>query len=182
MPIPRYKLMLHSQKLVDLPAFLGRPLVRSLRFERNLVIELLTSLGPSTGMPALQSCCPGMPRSELDDLLRRFRRVYQKKHQRRLHVLHWSCPGTVWAMDFAQAPSPVDGQYPYLFAVRDRQVGIPVIHQERSETLDALLDVPAHQDAALRPDRVADEEIGVAEIGGKQGAREPRAEAELGNL
>jgi Integrase core domain len=127
----------------DTVPFLGRPLVRSSRRERNLVIELLTSLGPSTGLPALQSCCPGMPRSELEDLLRRFRRVYQKRRQRRLHVLHWSCPGTVWAMDFAQAPFTIDGQYPYLLAVRDLASGcqllwLPVEAETAKVTIDAL--------------------------------------------
>ena len=123
--------------------FLGRPLIRSSRIERNQVIELLTLLGPSTGLPALQSCCPGMPRAELEDLLLRFRRMYQKRCQRRLHVLHWSCPRTVWAMDFAQAPSAVDGQYPYLFAVRDLASGcqllwLPVEDETADTTIEAL--------------------------------------------
>ena len=40
-----------------------------------------------------------------------------------LHVLHWQTPGRVWAMDFAQAPRPIDGLYPYLLAVRDLASG-----------------------------------------------------------
>jgi hypothetical protein len=30
-----------------------------------------------------------------------------------LHVLDWQTPGRVWAMDFAQAPRPIDGLYPH---------------------------------------------------------------------
>jgi hypothetical protein len=39
------------------------------------------------------------------------------------HVLHWTVPGSVWAMDFAEPPAPVDGVYDYLFSVRDLASG-----------------------------------------------------------
>jgi hypothetical protein len=34
-------------------------------------------------------------------------------------VLHWQRPGSVWAMDFVQAPFVIEGCYPYLLGVRD---------------------------------------------------------------
>jgi transposase InsO family protein len=76
-------------------------------------------LGPATGLPTLRDCFPTMPRAELANLLQRYRRVWRQRYHEYLHVLHWQVPGAVWAMDFAEAPRPIDGCYPYLLAVRD---------------------------------------------------------------
>lgn len=102
---------------------LGRPVLRSSRHVRNDVLTLLHELGPCTGVPTLQACFPTMPRAELADLVRRYRRVWRRRHQQLLHTLRWTAPGAVWAMDFAEAPNPIDGIHPYLFAVRDLASG-----------------------------------------------------------
>jgi len=122
---------------------LGRPVLRSSRHDRNAVIELLDELGPATGVPTLRECFPTMPRAELDDLLKRYRRVWQKRHVEALHVLRWQTPGAVWAMDFTEAPHPIDGLYPYLLAVRDLASGqqllwLPVRTATAAETIIAL--------------------------------------------
>lgn len=114
----------HDLRHADLRSYaLGRPVLRSARHDRNDVIALLHELGPATGMPTLQACFPTMPRAELDDLLRRYRRLWRRRHQHLLHALRWTVPGAVWAMDFAEAPHPIDGLLPYLFAVRDLASG-----------------------------------------------------------
>jgi len=122
---------------------LGRRLARSSRHDRNRVIELLAELGPATGLPTLQACFQGMPRAELEDLLKRYRRVWRKRHQQASHVLRWQTPGTVWAMDFTEAPQPIDGLYSYLLAVRDLASGqqllwLPLTHAGAAHTLPAL--------------------------------------------
>lgn len=38
-------------------------------------------------------------------------------------MLRWTRPGTVWAMDFATPPSPIDGVYPVTLLVRDLASG-----------------------------------------------------------
>ena len=38
---------------------------------------------------------------------------------RLLHVLHWHRPGAVWAMDHTEPPTPIDGRWPHVLAVRD---------------------------------------------------------------
>jgi putative transposase len=121
----------------------GRPVERAPREERNAVIAWLNDIGPGIGLPTLQGHFPEMARAELQDLLRRYRHVWLKRHERSLHVLHWERPGAVWAMDFAQAPTPIDGIYPYLFAVRDLASGQqllwePVPDMTAGVTLDAL--------------------------------------------
>ena len=84
-----------------------------------------------------------MPRAELDELLKRYRRVWRKRHYHAWHVLRWQTPGTVWAMDFTQAPHPIDGLYPYLFAVRDLASGqqllwLPLASADAAQTIAAL--------------------------------------------
>jgi len=97
----------------------GRPAPRSSRLLRNQVVQLLCLTGPSVGMPTLQAAFPTMPRSELKDILRRFRRVWQHQNQRLIHRLRWHRPGTVWAVDHLQPDRPIDGKYPYALSVRD---------------------------------------------------------------
>ena len=60
-----------------------------------------------------------------------------------LHVLRWHKPGTVWAIDFFDAPLPVDGIFPYVFVVRDLASGnqllaLPVEDKELARAADAL--------------------------------------------
>jgi transposase InsO family protein len=87
------------------------------------VLDFLDEIGPAVGLPTLQASFPALPRAELHDLLGRYRRVWQTRHQGTMHVLEWTRPGSVWAVDFAEAPSAIDGTWPYLLAVRDLASG-----------------------------------------------------------
>ena len=100
-------------------ALLGRPTLRSSRQERTAVLDVLNELGPATSVATLRACFPGMARAELEDLLIRYRRVWQKRYHAAPHALHWQRVGAVWAIDFSEAPGLIDGEYPYLLAVRD---------------------------------------------------------------
>jgi hypothetical protein len=102
---------------------LGRPVLRSAPAQRNAVIGVLDEFGPRLGVPHLHTLFPHMARAELADLVRRYRRVWRQRHRQALYVLHWQVAGTVWAIDFAKAPAPIDGLYPYLMAVRDLASG-----------------------------------------------------------
>jgi hypothetical protein len=108
---------------------LGRPTQRGAVSERNEVIALLDELGPRLGVPTLQSCFPRLARAELADLLGRYRRLWRLRQRQALCVLHWQVAGSVWAMDFAEAPLPIDGIYPYLLAVRDLASGMQLLWQ-----------------------------------------------------
>ena len=102
---------------------LGRPLLRAPVHLRNEVIDLLDELGPATGLPTLRDCFPDLARAELEDILRRYRRVWRKLNVQAVHRLRWPIPGRVWAMDFTEADHLIDGIYPYLLAVRDLASG-----------------------------------------------------------
>jgi transposase InsO family protein len=121
----------------------GRPQRRATRVLRNDIIAVLRNLSPAVGLPTLQGFFPEVARQELADLLRRFRRVYLRDHQLLAHVLHWHRPGAVWAVDFSDAPAPIEGQFPYLLAVRDVTTGsqlawLPCVHPDATTAADAL--------------------------------------------
>jgi transposase InsO family protein len=122
---------------------LGRPVHRAAVAERQEVLELLQEIGPGLGLPTLRACFPRLARAELEDLLRRYRRLCRQRYQATLSVLHWTRPGAVWAMDFAEAAAPIDGVYPYLLGVRDLASGQqllwqPVAAATAQETVQAL--------------------------------------------
>ncbi len=58
-------------------------------------------------------------------------------------TLHWTRPGTVWALDFAEPPQPIEGCYGRLLAVRDLASGfqllwLPVPDESAAVTVAAL--------------------------------------------
>jgi hypothetical protein len=110
---------------------LGRPTARSAVSQRQEVLRFLEDQGPGVGVPTLQERFPDLARAELTDLLQRYRRILAARWQESTRVLHWQVAGRVWAMDFAEPTlwghsgvlPPIDGQYPYLLAVRDLASG-----------------------------------------------------------
>jgi transposase InsO family protein len=121
----------------------GRPAVRSPRPLRCRLLELIGLLGPAVGVPALQALCPEMPRREVADLLRRYRRAWRRRHRLLGRVLHWTRPGSVWAIDFAEPPAPLEGRYARVLAVRDLASGfqlawLPVPDEAAATTVAAL--------------------------------------------
>jgi transposase InsO family protein len=122
---------------------LGRPTQRSGRATRQAVLEMLDELGPALGLPTLHESFPSMARAELQDLLCRYRRVWRLTHQHAPYVLRWPVAGPVWALDFTDAPAPLDGLYPYLLALRDLGSGqqllwLPLAQTTAEATVAAL--------------------------------------------
>jgi len=107
----------------------GRPLAASDATQQQAVFCWLDSMGPGVGVPTLRSRFEDLARAELTDLLQAYRRRWRAEHPRLLHVLHWQRPGTVWAMDFAEAPRAIDGVQEYLLAVRDLASGQQLLWQ-----------------------------------------------------
>jgi hypothetical protein len=121
----------------------GRPVVRAERAARTAVLELLASVGPGVGLAVLAGLFSELPQAELADLLRRYRRVWVRRHPQLVHVLHWQRPGTVWAIDYAQAPLPLEEGFTDLLAVRDLASGrqrlwLPVTEATAATTTAAL--------------------------------------------
>lgn len=90
---------------------------------RNGVIAFIHLVGPGVGLPTLQAAFPDVARAELERLLERYRMTYLAVTSAFAFALRWTRVGAVWAMDFKQAPSPVDGCYGWVLAVRDLASG-----------------------------------------------------------
>ena len=121
----------------------GRPALRADLRQRERVMTLLRRRGLHVGLPTLQAIFTDIPKRELEDLLRRYRRVHLRGRTELVHTLTWECPGRVWAMDFTEPPMPVDGIYPYILAVRDLASGnqltaLPSGTKEATVVADAL--------------------------------------------
>lgn len=136
------------------PDWRGRPVLCCPVPERNDVIRFLVNVtGPSIGLPALRAMFK-MRRAVLEDLLVRYRRAWRRRYRRNGYRLTWHHPGRVWAMDFTEPGQPIDGVFPYLFAVRDlashRQLAWqPVRGQAADDTRPVLSSLYAEHGAPL---------------------------------
>ena len=123
---------------------LGRPAERGRADQRSEVLGYLTAHGGELSLRALADAFPEMSRAELRDLKRRWRKMITRKEFGRLfHMLSFTVPGTVWAMDFTEPKRPVDGIFRYLFVVRDLASGrhlavMPVYSKESKSAQDVL--------------------------------------------
>jgi transposase InsO family protein len=133
---------------------LGRPALRAPLEQRRAVLEALDELGPGVGVATLREGFPGLGCRELADLLARYRRAWRRRQKQLLHVLRWPVPGSVWAVDYAEAPWAIDGLYPYLLAVRDLSSGqqllwLPVPEATAAQAQQALASLFALYGAPL---------------------------------
>lgn len=87
------------------------------------LLALVALAGRRLGHRSVELFVPGMPRREVCGWLRRWRKDWAKTHELGLMVLTWTRPGTVWAMDYSEAPTLIEGQYRYLLMVRDLSSG-----------------------------------------------------------
>jgi transposase InsO family protein len=122
---------------------LGRPKQTATAEQRAEVLQLLNERGPGLGLPTVRSHCPGTTRAELGEIVAFYRRWWQEQNQVWRHRLHWHRPGAVWALDFTQPPTPIDGCYGYILSVRDLASGYqllwwPVASQTAAVTIQAL--------------------------------------------
>ncbi|HLW65128.1 MAG TPA: transposase family protein [Gemmataceae bacterium] len=126
----------HVLDAEEAPQPLGRPLQSCDATQQQAVFDVLKEIGPGLGLPSLRTYFPDLARAELDDLLKDYRHQWRAANPRLLHRLHWQRAGAVWAIDFAEAPSLIDGCYGYVLAVRDLASGQTLLWQP-VETLTA---------------------------------------------
>jgi transposase InsO family protein len=129
--------------------------------ERSAVRTFLQTEGAAVGVPRLRQAFPDLARAELADLLHDYRQELRQQHTT-VRVLHWQVPGRVWAIDFAEpsllkatwALPPLEGQYPYLLAVRDLASGyqvawLPLAEASAAQTQAVLAQLFAAHGAPL---------------------------------
>jgi transposase InsO family protein len=135
---------LHSEQPPSCSLVLrGRPAVQAEPEQCRQMRALLQLWGPGLGVPTLRTWFPDLPRAEIHSLVQDYRQEWIQQHLRWVQVLHWQKPGTVWTMDFARPPRPVDGLYRYMLAVRDlgsgRQLAwLPLDPATAAKTIAAL--------------------------------------------
>lgn len=87
------------------------------------MIGILWALGVGTGWDAIKPFFPDLSRREVRRLLRRVRKLWKRFEKEGELALEWTRPGTVWALDFTDAPNLIDAKYPYILDVRDLSSG-----------------------------------------------------------
>jgi hypothetical protein len=73
------------------------------------------------GVRALHRAVPDIPRRWLEWLAARVEERRQRRAWRA--ELVWTRPGSVWTMDHTELEAPIDGEFPFLFVVRDLASG-----------------------------------------------------------
>lgn len=121
----------------------GRPCKESSYEKRHTVLEVIEDVGPHVGLPSLRGLFKNMPRCELSDLQRDYRRHYREQNRVLVDQLTWTTPGHVWAMDHAKPPLALEDPYQAIFAVRDLGSGmqlawLPVADQTAETMLPVL--------------------------------------------
>ena len=101
----------------------GRPVEQLDGWLRGAILSLFDLMGPQVGLPTLQGLFPDVPRAALEDLQRRYRRVFRWKNGYVVHALRWTRPGTVWATDFTTPPKSIEGLWERVILVRDLASG-----------------------------------------------------------
>ncbi len=105
------------------PSPRGRPCRDTTPEHRGEVAELLTELGPHAGLPRLRRAFPDVACGELRQLQAQERLRRRDRRAEFAARLQWHRVGAVWAMDYAEPPTPIDGRYRALFSVRDLTSG-----------------------------------------------------------
>jgi transposase InsO family protein len=149
----------------------GRPPERAEREMRLSILALFGVLGPGVGLPTLRAIFPEVARSELIELQRHCRHAYRHRRKWMVHVLKWTRPGSVWAMDFSDPPAAIDGLYRRIFCVRDlpsgcQLLGLPCPEKSAEIVVRALealrrwcglpLALKCDNDSVFRSDEVKD--------------------------
>ena len=121
----------------------GRPARPSGIDRRNELIDAVRLEGLHVGVPTYQSRFPGMARREVENVVRRCKRLGVRRARTAMNRLRWTTPGTVWAMDHTQPPGLIDGVHPSVFAVRDLASGCqlawhPLIAESARHTIQVL--------------------------------------------
>lgn len=132
----------------------GRPVQVAVASTRREVIGALAAEGIGVGVPALRTRFPDVARRELEELKARWAYALRRRRREVLCRLEWTRPGAVWAADFTQLRSRVDGRYERLLLVRDLASGnqllaMPSVGERASEVVLALDGLIAEHGAPL---------------------------------
>jgi len=121
----------------------GRPQEELGSEEKHAVILHIHFAGPWVGLPALERSFPKMSSAVLERLLAQYRRAYWLVGTTLVFTLRWTRAGTVWAMDYTEAPCDIEGTCRWILLVRDLASGFvlaayPCEHASAATTVMVL--------------------------------------------
>jgi transposase InsO family protein len=91
---------------------------------------------------AVLAAFPHLRRTDLSEVLRRYRRVIRRKRERQQSRLLWQWAGAVWAADFKERREPIEGRYAWILAVKDLasrcQLAWLPVEEQTAETVQAV--------------------------------------------
>lgn len=102
-----------------------------------MILALVALLGTRLSYERIRLFLPGLGRREARRWLKRCRRDWARARERGQALLRWLVPGTVWAMDFSEAPTPIEGRYRFLLSVRDLSSGMQLVALPCHDTTEA---------------------------------------------
>lgn len=109
------------------PTPLGKPPMECSRLAANRVRHQLAVYGPGVGVRTLKPEFPDISWRDLTRIVHGFRASLDACLKSCVYrSCTWTVPGLVWAMDYRQAPAPIDGVYRHLLDVRDLSSGFLV--------------------------------------------------------
>jgi transposase InsO family protein len=121
---------------------------------REAILAMLGQTGPTASVNDLQELFPQASRRELERILDGYRDEWTTSREKVVMALRWNRAGRVWAMDFTEAPAPIDGEFPYILVIRDLASGylvlaLPCREATRAVVRAALVEVLMETDAPL---------------------------------
>ena len=126
------------------PKARGRPARRSPPEKRSEVFAAVKEEGVHVGVATYRKSFPEMSRRELEDLVRRSKRVQRRRARRREQRLEWSGAGAVWAIDHTGPSKRKPGPPRPVIAVRDlgadRQLAWEMLPDATAKTAGEVLE------------------------------------------
>jgi hypothetical protein len=105
------------------PNRMGRPPVKPDAGALEQVRELVLEAGADVSVAYVRERVPGVPRAAVEALVREQKRRLRGGRRSHLAALRWDGAGRVWSFDWTDPPSPVEGRFGKVLAVRDLPSG-----------------------------------------------------------
>lgn len=113
----------------------GRKPVRSSLETRRRLLASFDELGPEAGVVVYQALHPSMARREVEDMVKRFRKVCRRRKPKPTEEVCWTRAARVWAVDHSHTPRGEE-QTRIALACRDLGSHQQIIWEESRETAE----------------------------------------------
>jgi transposase InsO family protein len=120
------------------PSLLGRPAYDCDGWTVREIRRFAWNIGPDVSVAFICEMIDWAPRSVVEEVLARWRAEIRHDRHVEIQTLTWEKPGRVWAMDWTEPDTTIDGLYKEVLVVRDLASG-KILFTLPAETRDAEL-------------------------------------------